>query len=234
MNRAMSRRSRIGRAFASGPLGVLAVMAVCALPAPGARATSEQPAALVEQIDAKGVDLGFMDFVDAGTEIVPGDSLTLSYFQSCVLEEIKGGRVVVGERESTVSEGGSVSRRQVDCDGGGIVATERQSQKVAALVLRTSDEDCGEADPVMVDSTEPLFAFREPVRDLEVELRVPGYYEVHNLKVTGNHVDLADERLQLRPDGLYCATAGDMQRLFKVDRDATAEHSSAIGRLVAF
>jgi len=227
----MSRQGRTARYRYRGLAALLSAIALCLTPGLPALGAGQEPAALVEQIDAPSLGLEFMDFVEAGTEIVlaPGERLTLSYLQSCILEEIEGARVIVGESQSEVSGAGTVVRSEVDCDGGGIVPTKRQNQKIAGLVMR------GENEPaVLVYSTEPLFVFREPVRHLEVTLEIPGYYEVYNFTVTGNHVDLADERLQLRPGAIYSAKADGEKRLFKIDDDATATDRPAIGRLVGF
>ena len=80
-------------------------------------------AALVEDVkDAPDAGVSFLDYVFPGQTIDLGSkgTLVLSYFDSCMLETIRGGRVTV-ERGASAVDGGKVSMQKVACQGDQIV-----------------------------------------------------------------------------------------------------------------
>ena len=93
-------------------------MAAIAVAAGLGSASAGEPVAIVEDVAAVGTDLQFMDYVEEGRVIELGanGTIMLGYLNSCLLEEIRGGRVVVGRTESAV-ENSEVRRQRVLCDG---------------------------------------------------------------------------------------------------------------------
>lgn len=80
-------------------------------------------AALVEDVkNAPNAGVSFLDYVFPGQTIDLGAKgvLTLSYFDTCVLETVQGGRVTV-ERGASAVDGGKVSMEKVACQGDQIV-----------------------------------------------------------------------------------------------------------------
>jgi hypothetical protein len=96
---------------------IAAALALTALPS--SESAAGEPVAVVEQIEAPGTGLQFMDFVEVGRliKLRAGESLTLGYFGSCTQERIVGGTVRIGTDQSSV-DGGEITRQQVECDGG--------------------------------------------------------------------------------------------------------------------
>ena len=87
------------------------------LAAPGV-VSAVEPVAIVQSVEASGTSVRAMELIERGRvfELGAKGRLVLGYFRSCLHEEITGGRVTVGVRESRV-EGGRVARRRVECDG---------------------------------------------------------------------------------------------------------------------
>jgi hypothetical protein len=104
---------------------VLAAVAGSAIYGPVA---AQEPAAIVENVDAQGAGLAVMDFVMSGRVIELGKNgtLTLGYLRSCIMETIVGGRVIVGSQQSEV-HGGKIKRERTECDGAGLELTEEES-----------------------------------------------------------------------------------------------------------
>lgn len=199
-----------------------------------AEAAPAKPAAIIEDIQAAAVEFGPLDFLFEGTTInlAEGETLTLAYLRSCIVEAFKGGVVTVGRTQSEQAGGNLQYRQEVDCDGGGIVPTERQGQDVAGVVFRAPDS--GNDEPlVIVYATKPIFAFAEPVTELFIKRLDPGFEEEpRRFPVTGNRLDLADGQVGLVVGGLYRATTEKGTILFRVSRRATATSSSIISRLI--
>jgi hypothetical protein len=100
------------------------VIAVVISLACGFPASAGNPSAIVENIDAPGAKLQFMDYVESGRVISLGASgtVTLGYLSHCLSETVIGGSVTVGREQSRI-DGGNVRREQVECDGGNLKLT---------------------------------------------------------------------------------------------------------------
>ncbi len=126
--------------------------------AQGQSALGTRAVALVE--DAENIPGGavqFMDYVYAGqtVDLGPGGRLVLFFFDLCRQETIQGGRIVVGDRGSSV-QGGRVSARKVECQGDKPVVTAATGE-AGAVVSRVTpfvEEDWSE---VTVRSPNPIF-----------------------------------------------------------------------------
>lgn len=199
------------------------------------RDQSKDPAAIIEAIDAANLtDLEPMDFVYEGMELSLGEtgSITLSYLRSCRVEQIKGGLVKIGHSKSEVSSPTPVEFMEVDCDGGGIVPTDRQRDVAAGITFRNKART-GE-DPVRVFSTAPVFVFAQCVDELVIEPEEGAGHESFTFPVNSRRLDLAEHSVSLQAGGTYRATAGDKSVLFKISSTATGTGRTVVERLIGF
>lgn len=200
-----------------------------------ADATTPKPAAIIEDIKAAGVDFELLDFLFEGTTIklAEDETLTLAYLRSCIVEEFEGGVITIGQSQSKLSGGKLRYRESVDCDGGGIVPTERQAQDVAGIVFRAPGLESDQR-LTMVYATTPVFAFNTSVKEVVIERMDADVEETQRFAVNGKRLDLADRQVQLAAGGLYRATTENGSMLFRVSRKATATSTPVISRLVGF
>ena len=211
----------------------LMVAILVGLPA-RAETAPAKPAAIIEDIQAEGVDYGPLDLVYEGDVIALGNggTLKLAYLRSCIVEELKGGTVTIGRTQSELSSPNPPTRETVNCDGGGIVPTEGQEEDAAAITFRGAP-DLGGGEPlVKVRSTMPVFAFIGPAKELIINRVDPGEEKEYRFAVHGARLDLADQRVRLVAGGHYRATSGERSVLFFIFRDATETSSNVISRLV--
>lgn len=201
-------------------------------------AVAGEPAALVEDVAAKGAGVDFMDYVDAGRVIRlgTGGSLVLSYLKSCVRETVTGGTVTVGLDQSRI-EGGKVAREVVSCDGGKLALTTEQSAKSGTMVFRKAPS-AGSLPPpaIVLYGTAPVIDLPGG-GDLVIErLDRPG--ETLALKIGGQQLlrgafyDMAKTDRTLAAGGLYRASIGDRQMVFRIDANARPGRGPVIGRLL--
>ncbi len=192
-------------------------------------ANAGEPVAIVEALTAEGTGLRFMDYVEEGRVINlgPGATITLGYLASCRLEQIRGGRVVVGREQSTV-ENGEVRRERVDCDGGAIKLSAGEADKSAVMVFRKPPRQrltlYGASPVVLLSGGGGLVTI---VRLDKVGAQL-------TLTVEGRFVDLARSGTTLVPGGIYRATVDDVTLEFQIDPLATPGPSPVVGRLLRF
>ena len=100
-------------------------------------ALAGEPVAIVEDIEAAGAKIQFMDYLGVGRVVELGASgrLEQGYLLSCQHETISGGRVTVGRQRSQV-EGGRVERELVECDGGKLRLGSDTKGKSGVMVFR--------------------------------------------------------------------------------------------------
>jgi hypothetical protein len=187
--------------------------------------------ALVEGAEKTTTSLSVIQFLKVGAivDVGPGGEIVLSYLRSCIREEISGGQVTIGERQSSIS-GGLVVREKVNCDSDQYVLTQSQTNESGATAFRANPD----GDPVVtVYGTNPLFVFDETPVSMEIERR-----DIRGRSVTLQPdkalFDLADFSLSLVPGGTYRVTAAGRSLTVLVDHSARASHVFAVGRLVRF
>ena len=216
----------------------LALLITMALWSP---AIAGEPVAIVEDIDAPGVDVQPFDYVEAGRVIELGDGgwIILGYITSCQRESVTGGVLTVGPESSTVA-GGTVERERVECDGGNVQLTKAQAGKSGVLVFRVPGATGASNQPkpkITVYATSPVIDVRRNAQGAGGQIvieRVDRPPETHALPVSGGLVDLAKQGVALHPGGVYTARAGDAAVTFKVDDYAVPGGGSVISRLVRF
>lgn len=190
-------------------------------------ASAGEPVAIIEEITADGTGLQFMDYVEEGRIIDLGADgmVTLGYLASCLTETIRGGRVVVGRKQSTV-ETSDVQRRRAPCDGGAIRLSAAEADKSGVIVFRKPP-----GPQMTLYGTSPFISAPSIGSTIIIErIDVPG--ERHELTLRDGFLDLADSATELRRGGIYRATAGDTELIFKVDQYAKAGRTPLISRLL--
>lgn len=199
-----------------------------------AAANAASPVAIVEDVTAAKVKAQAMDYLFEGDTLTlaDGEEITISYLSSCAIEQISGGEatVAIGAEKSTVTGKGRVKRKFVECGGGGISLTRRQSDRAAGVVVRGGEgRTVGQPD-VTVYSLHPVLKLSRPADSILLE-RLDAE-EKRTLKVEGLRLDLANAGIKLAPGGVYRATAGDHKVVFKIATTARASNRNLISRLV--
>ena len=189
--------------------------------------SSRAPSRREIELTVDGTGLRFMDYVEEGRIIDLGADgmVTLGYLASCLTETIRGGRVVVGRKKSTV-ENGDVRRRRAPCDGGAIRLSAAEADKSGVIVFRKPP-----GPQMTLYGTSPFISAPRTGSTIVIErIDVPG--ERHDLTLRDGFLDLADSATELRRGGIYRATAGDTELVFKVDQYAKAGRTPLISRLL--
>jgi hypothetical protein len=202
-----------------------------------APAAAQPPAAVVEDISGSQSGVGFMDYVEPGKVIRlgPSDSMVLSYLKSCVREKITGGTVTVGGERSDV-QAGTVERTTVECDAGKMMLTSQQAKQTASYILR----DVGSSVHSLPQLQFTLYGASPLVEvnrggELVIE-RLDQSGERYELTVNstphGAFYDFASGEKSLAPGGIYRASAGAKQVVFKIDTGAKTGRTPLAGRLI--
>ncbi len=196
------------------------------------------PVAVVEDVTGSPPGIQFMDYVDAGQVIHLGarDTIVLGYLKSCWQETIAGGTVTVGAEQSEV-QGGKIDRAKVPCEGGKMQLTAELA-KSGAMVFRDRPH-------LTKKALHPEFTLYglSPV----VEVKLGGTLVIDRLDQPGEHhevaigaaqlvhgsfLDLAKAGVVLSAGGIYRATAGGQQMVFKIDPNAQPGDAPIVGRLL--
>jgi hypothetical protein len=184
----------------------------------GIATAQDKTVAIVEDTSGNVVGVEPLDLLRTGREIVltAESGVIVSYLNSCQRENIRGGKVVIGEVQSEV-QGGEVSRRRVPCDAAALNLTPEQANQSATLVFR---------DPPKEQGIDFLLNTRQPI------VIAPGIAEVtleqlektkssRRVKVVKGIADLTAEHGLLDQGGLYRLTAGAKVVKFRVGKEAT-------------
>jgi len=195
---------------------------------------TEMPAAVVEEVSENVSGVASLDFLVPGTaiELGSGGRIVLGYLKSCASETITGGRLVVGQTASIVRTG-IVSRKLVECDGGGLVLAASESGKSAVVVFRKPP--ISEPRPSLnIYSVSPLFA-APGAEGVVLVKRLDKTGPLHRLTLDEGIVDMAAMGLNVIPGGLYSASLANRIIIFSVDSQAVhTEPASLLSRLVRF
>ena len=202
---------------------------ICTTPA-----LTQAPVALVEEIRGNPAGVEFMDYVTAGTvvRLRPQELIVLGYLTSCWHETITGGTVIVGSEQSEV-RGGKVTRTKVQCEGGKISLTPEQANQSAG----TSFREAG-GETLTLYGLSPVIEAPGGTALLIVRLDREGEYHVAEMPgkrgTPRSFFDLASARKTLTAGGIYRASIGARQIVFKVDPGAKAVGVPIISRVLRF
>jgi hypothetical protein len=205
---------------------------------------AQTPVAVVEDVTSKTAGVEFMDYVFPGKVIRlgPSEGLVLGYMKSCWHEEITGGTITVGPEQSEVKDG-RVRRTKVECDGGKMALTAQQASKSGAMVFRSGPKATPAAG-ALPSPTLTLYGL-SPV----VDIKGGGRLVIERLDQPADKIDVmvADHQLfrgalfdfakdnkELAAGGLYKATVGSNQVVFKVDPYARPGEAPLLSRLLRF
>jgi hypothetical protein len=195
--------------------------------------------ALVEDVNSKSAGVQSMDYVAAGKQIRLGnqDTVVLSYLKSCWRETIAGGTVTVGAEQSDVA-GGHVERQKVDCDGDRLILTAQQASQSAGMVVRglVGSKSAVPEPEVTLFGTSPLVEIKGGGAIVLERLDQPGERQRIDAGkqqlVKGAFYDFARANKALVPGGVYRASTGTRQIVFKIDPGAKPGESPVLGRLL--
>lgn len=218
------------------PIALLRVAASLAL-----AAASHFPVAVVEDATGSPPGIQFMDYVEAGQVIKlgPQDKLVLGYLKSCWRETITGGTVTVGMQQSDV-QGGHVERAMTACDAGKMLLTAELANSATGAAFRAPPKKSQEAPrpEFTLYGRSPIVEVK-PGGTLVIErIDQPGErYEIAlgaDRLTQGAFLDLAQTGIALTAGGVYRASAGGREMVFKIDVGAGAASggTSIVGRLI--
>ena len=186
------------------------------------------PVAIIEDIQADGSKLSFMDYVNEGQVIELGNkgSVTLGYMDSCKREMITSGTVTIGKQQSSVNKG-QLMREEVECSGGQAELSGQQAGTSGALAFRSAPTK--KAD-ITIYGTAPVFRVHTANASITIE-PISSHGEKYTVEVKGHHVDFANKNIFLSP-GLYKAMSADKSTIFKVHHRAEPGKGPIISRLI--
>jgi hypothetical protein len=217
----------------------LAAVAVCGALTLAAPVMAQAPVALVEDVQGQPAGVEFMDYVAAGKVIRLGarDSIVLGYMKSCWRESISGGTVTVGAEQSAVEQG-SVERAKVACDGGHMQLSTQQANHSGGMVFRDRPRRGQKASTPQVTlyGLSPVVEVKGGGKLVIERLDQPG--ERHEVALTGKQLargsfyDLAKADKALTAGGVYRASVGTREIVFKIDPQAKSGATPVIGRLL--
>ncbi|WP_374631522.1 hypothetical protein [Ferrovibrio sp.] len=193
------------------------------------------PAALVEDASPDLSDPGAMDYLEPGRviELKPGQWLVIGYMASCVQEEIRGGRVVIGTERSTADET-KLKRSKVPCQGSAQLS-QAQAGKSAAMVFRKSPAKGAASNlPEAALTLTSLSPLLRPEAAGPIRLTRLDAAEAPRDLPAGRAADLQKLGIQLAAGGLYRAEAGQQAVVFRIDPAAKADSLPPLSRLVRF
>ncbi len=201
---------------------------------PGAIAAG--PSAIVEDVNAPGAGVAFMDYVDPGRVIRLGakGTVILGYLRSCLRETITGGTVTVGDEQSK-GVGAKLVRERIECDGGKLLLTPEQAGKSIGTAFRLPPGGIpGLPQPQFtLYGTNPVISLTKRQGTVVIErLDRPG--QTLTIPVKDRFVDLTAQNKSLKPGGIYQARAGGRAVVFKIDPFARPGKGPLVGRLIRF
>jgi len=223
---------------------LIVVLAAAGVGLSAAPAFAQTPVAIVEEVKGDSAGVEFMDLVATGKVIrlAPKDSIVLGYIKSCWRETITGGTVTIGAEQSDVRLG-KVERTKVACDAGRMQLGERHASQSAGTVFRGMSAQSGQHAGV----PQPQFTLTgtSPI----VELRGGGTLLIKRLDQPGEHYaviiggrqlqrgafyDFAKADRKLVAGGIYRASVGAQELVFRVDPHAKPGQAPILGRLLRF
>jgi hypothetical protein len=217
MARQMKKRSKIIRLFSA--LGIAAWGGV--LLAPVAAEAAGRRVAIIEEGAIASAKLQEFDLLDEGQELVlgPNEVVVIGYMSSCRRETITGGTVIIGAKESNVA-GGKLAWEDVTCTEPQLSLTANESQQSGTLAFRPADSI------KRIYTQTPMLQGLEP-GPLSVEIiSVADKKSLGKFKSDTGRIDLADEKILLKPGKAYEVRLAESTVTLEVDVGAKAGGST--------
>ncbi len=176
---------------------------------------TNEPTAMVEHVVDGPDGLSNFDYVYPGRVIDLGTkgALSLIYFQNCLREKIKGGKVTVRELNSEVHEPVQLSRIAVGCGSMHTLSAQEDRRTSAAMVFRGQDKV-----RVIKHSAPCLLTSGQAVWLSIIEMR--SALEVFILRQPGISVDLGAYGVILVPGQAYQIKTNEGTMVVRVSPDA--------------
>lgn len=200
-------------------------------------ALAQTPSAMVEDISSDRDDVQLMDYLLPGQviELSGGESLSISYFSSCVMETITGGTVTVGERKSAVT-GGQIASDYVSCDDRVMILAEGQQQDAGTTAVR-AEQPCGGMVPdIVVYDVSPMVHVTDPSDGADgidyVACDSAASNTWQTLAMDRHRVDFRAAGIALERGRKYFFRQGDTSILVLISKTAGDNNPALISRLV--
>jgi hypothetical protein len=126
-------------------------------------ASLAEPVAIVEETENYSGQLQEMDLLENGQIISLGDKgkVKISYLETCVVEDITGGEITVGQGQSKVI-GGNVERKKIgSCSTGGVLLSEAQSNSSGVIAFRGSKNRNSSISTIIFSRVPKIYASKE-------------------------------------------------------------------------
>jgi hypothetical protein len=200
-------------------------------------AAAEGLSAIVESISPPREDVRSFDVLAEGTviELKPSEILVLGYMDSCAHEEISGGKITIGAKESMV-EGGAVKRTVVPCNGSVDADSAAGANEAAVVAIRALGAE-GSSNVRVVPSLQPVFVLAEGEAPGDPSLvieRLDRQESPIRVSLFGRTLDLRQTGMKLTPGGIYSAICGERKVAFKIADNAGTSQVVTLQRVVRF
>jgi hypothetical protein len=199
---------------------------------------AQSPVALVEDVIGNPDGAAFMDYVDTGKVIRLGarDTIVLSYLKSCVRETVTGGTITVGSNQSDV-QSDKVERTKVDCDASKMILTSKHADQAAGHIFRSLRQPSHKPQ-FMLYGLLPIVELKGGGTLVIERLDKSGESQVVNITrkrlLNGAFFDFVNGGKPLTAGGVYRASVGKQQLVFKISPDAKPGRTPIVGRLLRF
>lgn len=223
---------------------VAPILAVC-LPMSMAQANEEEPSAIVDDLSDSVTAVELMDYLFPGQEITlaDGDTLQIGYLDSCVVEVITGGTVVVGKEQSEVT-GGAVEREAEGCGGtASVEAADDEAVIGLSAVFRDIDKSAftgdeapeanadGSPSALIVYSQFPAVVAGPDAMELTVQ-RLDKTEKPLSALMFGGKFDFARRNVKLEKGAAYRFVVADKSQVVFVSKGAGGQDVPVPKRLV--
>ena len=208
----------------------LAMMALTFVP--GSAFAQQGPVAIVEEVDSKGAGVEFMEYLMEGrtVHLAPKERLVIGYLKSCWRETITDGTVTIEPRTQSETIGGNVERIKVRCNSKKKALVTKQTVGSGAMVFRKMP---GRPKvQVTIYGQSPVFEVGD-ASNLVIERLGQKERPIHvdmaeRQHMRGSFYDLAKSNISLAPGGIYRATVGGREVIFRVDKLAEPQSGGIV------
>lgn len=177
--------------------------------------STNEPVAIIEDITNGPGHISKFDYLYPGHVIDLGRKgvLSLIYFQTCLRESIRGGKVTIQDRESDVEGSIRISQRLSGCDLGDHQHQPSGRRTSAAMVFR------GSTPVLTIDHLSPRFKVSGDVQSISI-IELPSSVEIIRLRPSNMTVDLSDHNILLVPGKIYRVASNSGYVIIRIDKEA--------------